>query len=208
MLSVSFVVEMLGSTVSYVCCPCWSKIAPTLEGFQMAILLRSTSIYYIIIAIPETACEWWSQPGISSHATTPPPHTYPIWCYNAQPINTCKSHIRKFLKPWSSFLADIRDALQILDLNGQVSLLDSCKGEQYLNGNKPGLTAQFIRNLCDLVTEVLVVTSFRGLMLGDIHAVGPSCWEVPDVMLVQLEDPTQPDRGTTTLVTSGEIKTF
>lgn len=114
----------------------------------------------------------------------------------------------KFLKPWSSFPADIRDALQNFDLNGQVSLLDPCKGEQYLTGNKPGLTAQFIRNLCAPVTEALLVTSFRGLMLGDIHAVGPSCWEVPDVMLVQLEDPTQPDRGTTTLVTSGEIKAF
>src|SRR5699024_11799487 len=54
-----------------------------------------------------------------------------------------------FFAPWTSFYEDVRVALQSMDLSGQVSLIESRNGERYLTDNELGLTARFVRNLCD-----------------------------------------------------------
>lgn len=53
-----------------------------------------------------------------------------------------------------------------MDLDGQVSLIESRNGERYLTGNEPGLTTRFVRNLCDPVSEALSVTHLRQVMLA------------------------------------------
>ena len=54
----------------------------------------------------------------------------------------------KWLRPWASFTTDIQDTLQTLDLSGKVDPIHPNEGEQnYIVGNKVGLTALFIRHV-------------------------------------------------------------
>jgi hypothetical protein len=51
--------------------------------------------------------------------------------------------------------------------------------EQYLVGNEIGLTARFVRHVCDPVAKALSVTSLQGLIFADIQSVRPAnerCW--------------------------------
>lgn len=73
-----------------------------------------------------------------------------------------------------------------MDLNGQVSLIESRIGECYLTGNELGLTTRFARNLCDPVSEALSVTNMRDIMFGDIHSVRKTTMEIPDLVMVKL----------------------
>lgn len=95
-----------------------------------------------------------------------------------------------------------------MDLNGQVSLIESRNGEHYLTGNEPGLTTRFVRNLCDPVSEALSVTHLRQIMFGDIHSVRKTTMEIPDLVMVEVVNPEQPNRETTVLVLFGEMKTW
>ena len=113
-----------------------------------------------------------------------------------------------FFAPWPSFYDDIRIALQSMDLNGQVSLIESRIGERYLTGNELGLTTRFARNLCDPVSEALSVTNMRDIMFGDIHSVRKTTMEIPDLVMVKLVNPEQPNRETTILVLVGDMKTY
>lgn len=113
-----------------------------------------------------------------------------------------------FFAPWSSFYEDVRGALQSVDLDGPVSLIESRNGERYLTANEPGLTARFVRNLCDPVSEALSVTHLRQVMFGDIHSVRKTTEEIPDLVMVKVVDPEQPSRQTTVLVLVGEMKTW
>lgn len=113
-----------------------------------------------------------------------------------------------FFAPWTSFYEDVRVALQSMDLNGQVSLIESRNAERYLTGNELGLTTRFVRNLCDPVSEALSVTHLRQVMFGDIHSIRTTTMEIPDLVMVKLVNPEQPNRETTTLVLVGEMKTW
>jgi len=113
-----------------------------------------------------------------------------------------------FFAPWPSFYEDVRVALQSMDLDGQVSLIESRNGERYLTGNEPGLTTRFVRNLCDPVSEALSVTHLRQVMFGDVYSIRKTTMEIPDLVMVKLVNPEQPNRETTILVLVGEMKTW
>jgi hypothetical protein len=56
---------------------------------------------------------------------------------------------------------------------------DPLVGEQYLVGNEIGLTARFVRHVCDPVAKALSVTSLQGLIFADFQSVRPAnerCW--------------------------------
>ena len=112
-----------------------------------------------------------------------------------------------FFAPWTSFYEDVRVALQSINLSGQVNLIESRKGERYLTGNKLGLTARFVRNLCDPVSEALSVTHLHQFMFGDINSVRPATTDIPDLVILKVVDPEHPDSRTSTLEIVGELKT-
>lgn len=113
-----------------------------------------------------------------------------------------------FFTPWPSFYENVHVALQSMNLDEPVSLIESRNGEHYLTGSEPGLTARFVRNLCDPVSEALSVTHLHDIMFGDIHSVRRTTTEIPDLVMVKLVNPEQPNRATTTLVLVGEMKTW
>lgn len=113
-----------------------------------------------------------------------------------------------FFYPWTSFVADIMQALSTLDLSGQVSLSDSAEGEKYMVGNELGLTGRFAKNVCDPVTKALSVTRLRNLFFGDIQCVRLNPTLIPDVVLLSTENPGLPRRDNTAAIATGEIKTF
>lgn len=54
-----------------------------------------------------------------------------------------------------------------------------------LTGNELGLTARFVRDLCDPVSEALSVIH-RQVMFGDIHSIHSRTWETPSLVMVKL----------------------
>ena len=50
------------------------------------------------------------------------------------------------------------------------------------------------------------MTHLRQFMFGDIHSVRSATTDIPDLVMVMLVDPEQPDRQTSTLEIVGEMK--
>lgn len=48
----------------------------------------------------------------------------------------------------SDILFEVRTALQTLELDGEISITESKKGELYLTEDEPGLIRRFVRNMC------------------------------------------------------------
>jgi hypothetical protein len=114
----------------------------------------------------------------------------------------------ELMRPWYSFRNDILAALQGLDLSANVSLTDALEGERFVVGNELGLTSRFNRNVCDVVTKALSVSTLSHARFGDIQSVEPNTTLFPDVVALTFTNPQSPVRPEGHLLAAGELKTF
>ena len=88
----------------------------------------------------------------------------------------------------------------------QTSLSRATQNVVYnLTGNELGLTARFVRNLCEPISEALSVTHFHQVMFGDINSICLITREAPTLVMVKLVDLEQPNRETTILIPVEEL---
>jgi hypothetical protein len=114
----------------------------------------------------------------------------------------------ELLHPWPSFSDEIMVALQGLELSAPVCLTDAPEDERFVVGNELGLTARFIRNVCDPVTKAFSVSSLSNLRFGDIHSVKLQPASFPDVIVLGFTNALAPVRQEGHLLVVGELKTF
>ncbi|OQE16084.1 hypothetical protein PENFLA_c029G03807 [Penicillium flavigenum] len=108
-----------------------------------------------------------------------------------------------YMGPWNSFVEEAMNLFQSTPLDHDVPIHN--ESEVYVVGSELGLSARFVRNLCDPVTEALRPLSQNSIRFGDIQALIPTARAVPDIAFGLLDAHFTPSNEGIYMV--GEYKT-
>ena len=113
----------------------------------------------------------------------------------------------RFMKPWPRFFQDIMEAIELLDLDGNVKV--TSEEERFIVANELGVTSRFIKNICDSVSSALSVTRLRDVFFGDIQSVNVAApLRIPDVTVSRVTNPQSLQGNALRVVAVGELKTW